>query len=151
MSQVGWRLRQYAQKLSYSVKRFFEVIWENFLNILRFLKNLILLPFITAFRGLQILWKDIINFIKSTVRVIFEIIRWPFEKILLPITKWLAESTSKLLYKIENHDGVAVISFVVLVIACSIGMFFLYSFSGSALNDLFSYLGNWVDFIKSLF
>ena len=113
-------LRNYAQKLSESFKRLKTAVIQSLKNLKVFLSNIVSIFFVTIRRGIELLWGDLVNFIKSSFRLIVDAIRWPFEHLILPFTRWLAAKSSVLLTMVKERDEYAMGLFLLLMVICVI-------------------------------
>jgi hypothetical protein len=115
------RLRDYARRLHESIRKLVSAVRESLANTGRFLRNVLSIVATAIRRGLELLWADLIDFIKSTIRLIVDLVRWPFEHIVVPVTRWLAQRSDRLLNIVRTRDEVALGCFLMLlVIVCGV-------------------------------
>jgi len=120
------QLRDYARRLHESLHKLASAVGESLANTGRFLRNVLSIVITVIRRGFEILWADLIDFIKSTFRLIVDLVRWPFEHIVLPATSWLAQKSDMLLNTVRIRDEIALGCFLLLLITtCGISVYLL--------------------------
>jgi hypothetical protein len=112
------QLRDYARRIQESIQRLGTAISETLRNIGRFLRNLLLIFTTTIQRGLEILRIHIIDLIKVLIRAIIDTIKIPIERVILPISRFLANKTEELLTLIRTRDEIALILFLIMLLSC---------------------------------
>lgn len=119
------KIRSYAHRLYDAIRRFVDVLREIFLNFGRFIRNLFWIVVTTLQRGLTILRIYVIDFVKAFIRAVIDILRWPLERFILPLSRWLANRTDVILDLIQTHDEIALGLFVGLLILIGLSCYIL--------------------------
>ena len=110
------RLREYARRMRLSINRLFEVITEIARNAGQVLRDVVEIFRVILIKGLDLLRLGIVDIVKGITRAVIDIVKWPLERIILPISRWLSAKTQMILTTIQTRDDVALALLLVLIV-----------------------------------
>lgn len=114
------RLRYYAQQLSAAVERLIDAVKSSLAHMVKFFQNLFAIFIVTIRRGLELIWTDLFDFLKSVAHLLIDALRWPVEHLILPASRWLDDQTTILLDNIEGRDEYALGAFLLIIVLCGL-------------------------------